>query len=109
MLADIFNSNRVKVCYCDGASFSDEGYNQGVAKNLPSSCTSNIDATTCFLPQNLVAKVQNPFFLLNAAYDAWQLRASLATTRVDPHGFCRQCKLNNANCNAAQIQFLQDF
>ncbi|KAJ6845888.1 pectin acetylesterase 12-like [Iris pallida] len=23
---------------------------KGVAKNLPSSCTSNMDATTCFLP-----------------------------------------------------------
>ncbi|KAJ6829779.1 pectin acetylesterase 10-like [Iris pallida] len=82
---------------------------QGVAKNLPSSCTSNMDATTCFLPQNLVAKVQTPLFLLNAAYDVWQLQGSLATTRADPHGFWRQCKLNNANCNAAQIQFLQGF
>ncbi|KAJ6848543.1 pectin acetylesterase 12-like [Iris pallida] len=36
---------------------------QGVARNLPRSCTSQMDATACFFPQNLVAKVQTPFFL----------------------------------------------
>jgi len=28
MLPDFFNWNRVKVRYCDGASFSGEGYNE---------------------------------------------------------------------------------
>ena len=27
----------------------------------------------CFFPQNLVANIKTPFFLLNAAYDAWQV------------------------------------
>lgn len=27
----------------------------------------------CFFPQNLIANVKTPLFLLNAAYDAWQV------------------------------------
>lgn len=197
---DFFNWNRVKVRYCDGASFSGEGYNevaglyfrgqriwlaamedlmsngmrnsdqallsgcsagglasilhcdefrelfpastqvkcladaglfldvadvaggrtmraffdgvvslQGVGKNLPGYCTSRMDATSCFFPQNLVASIQTPLFLLNTAYDVWQLQASLAPSRSDPRGYWRQCKLNNANCNSSQINFLQGF
>lgn len=197
---DFFNWNRVKVRYCDGASFSGEGYNeaaglyfrgqriwlaamedlmskgmhnadqallsgcsagglasilhcdefrelfpsstkvkcladagffldvvdvaggrtmraffdgivnlQGVAKNLPGYCTSRMDATSCFFPENLVARIRTPLFLLNTAYDVWQLQASLAPPRSDPRGYWRPCKLNNANCNENQISFLQGF
>ncbi|ONK67161.1 uncharacterized protein A4U43_C06F16650 [Asparagus officinalis] len=197
---DFFNWNRVKVRYCDGASFSGEGYNeaaglyfrgqriwsaamedlmskgmrkadqallsgcsagglasilhcdefrelfpgstkvkcladaglfldvldvagghtmrtffdgvvslQGVGKNLPGYCTSHMDATSCFFPQNLVANIRTPLFLLNTAYDVWQLQASLAPAISDPHGSWRQCKLDSAKCNANQINFLQGF
>ncbi|KAM0951276.1 putative pectinacetylesterase/NOTUM [Dioscorea sansibarensis] len=82
---------------------------QGVSVNLPAACTNNMDATSCFFPQNLLAYTHTPLFLLNAAYDVWQLQESLATKRADPHGYWQQCKLNNANCNSSQIQFLNGF
>ncbi|KAK4559562.1 hypothetical protein RGQ29_008686 [Quercus rubra] len=82
---------------------------QGVQKNLPKSCINKKDPTSCFFPQNLIANVKTPLFLLNAAYDAWQLQASLAPRSADPHGSWDDCKSNHARCNSSQIQFLQDF
>ncbi|XP_062003058.1 pectin acetylesterase 6-like isoform X2 [Rosa rugosa] len=82
---------------------------QEVQKNLPKTCINHLDPTSCFFPQNLVANVKTPMFLLNAAYDAWQLQASLAPPSADPNGLWNECKSNRANCNLSQIQFLQDF
>lgn len=82
---------------------------QELQKNLPSTCTDHLDPTSCFFPQNLVANVKTPLFLLNAAYDAWQFQESLAPKSADPHGNWNECKLNHAHCNTSQIQFLQDF
>ncbi|GLU16632.1 hypothetical protein SLE2022_330550 [Rubroshorea leprosula] len=82
---------------------------QGLQKNLPNTCTSQMDPTSCFFPQNLVANIKTPMFLLNAAYDVWQIHQSLASSTADPHGYWKDCKENHAQCNASQIQFLQDF
>ncbi|KAI8027327.1 Pectin acetylesterase 12 [Camellia lanceoleosa] len=168
---DFFNWNRIKLRYCDGASFagdredkallsgcsagglasilhcdefrnffprstrvkclSDAGlfldavdvsggrtlrnfFNgvvklQGVQKNLPSGCTNHLDPTSCFFPENLIANIKTPLFILNTAYDSWQLQASLAPQSADPHGYWRDCKMNNAYCSTSQIQFLQGF
>ncbi|KAF3436624.1 hypothetical protein FNV43_RR23716 [Rhamnella rubrinervis] len=82
---------------------------QEVQKDLPKTCTNHLDPTSCFFPENLVANVKTPLFLLNAAYDAWQLQASLAPPSADPHGSWNECKSNHAHCNSSQVQFLQDF
>lgn len=82
---------------------------QGVAKNLPSTCTRYLDPTSCFFPQNLIDHVKTPLFILNAAYDSWQVQASLAPPAADPHGTWHDCKLNHAKCSASQIRFLQAF
>ncbi|KAK4282638.1 hypothetical protein QN277_013992 [Acacia crassicarpa] len=82
---------------------------QEVQKNLPESCLSQFDPTSCFFPQNLVNHVETPLFLLNAAYDSWQVQASLIPASADPYGSWNDCKSNHANCNSSQIQFLQDF
>nr|XP_019703936.1 pectin acetylesterase 12 [Elaeis guineensis]XP_029118083.1 pectin acetylesterase 12 [Elaeis guineensis] len=82
---------------------------QGAAKNLPRTCTSRMDATSCFFPQNIVANVRTPLFLLNTAYDVWQIQESLAPRTADPRGYWRECKMNYAKCDAYQIQVLQGF
>ncbi|XP_004494485.1 pectin acetylesterase 3 isoform X1 [Cicer arietinum] len=82
---------------------------QEVQKNLPKSCLNHLDPTSCFFPQNLIDHVETPLFLLNAAYDAWQVHESLAPHSADPHGSWSECKSNHAKCNSSQIQFLQDF
>lgn len=82
---------------------------QGVAPHLPQSCTSRFNPILCFFPQHIISGVQTPLFLVNAAYDSWQLQASLAPATADPQGHWYGCKLNNAHCSATQIQFLQGF
>ncbi|XVF72860.1 hypothetical protein PTKIN_Ptkin12aG0154800 [Pterospermum kingtungense] len=82
---------------------------QGVQKNLPNTCTSQMDPTSCFFPQNLIANIKTPMFLLNAAYDAWQVQESLIPPSADPHGSWRDCKRDRSHCNSTQMQFLQDF
>lgn len=82
---------------------------QGSARNLPRTCTSRMDGASCFFPQNVVANIRTPTFILNTAYDVWQLQQSLAPDRADPRGYWRGCKYNYSKCNAGQIQFLQGF
>ncbi|KAK9136510.1 hypothetical protein Sjap_007104 [Stephania japonica] len=82
---------------------------QGAKENLPRTCTSHLDPTSCFFPENLIANIKTPMFLLNAAYDAWQVQASLAPPSADPHGYWRECRMNHARCSPSQTQFLQGF
>ncbi|XP_059652193.1 pectin acetylesterase 12 [Cornus florida] len=82
---------------------------QGVQKHLPRTCTYHLDPTSCFFPQNLIANIRTPLFLLNAAYDSWQVQESLAPPSADPHGYWHECKMNHAHCSDWQIRFLQGF
>ncbi|BAT95207.1 Pectin acetylesterase [Vigna angularis] len=82
---------------------------QDVQKNLPKSCLNQLDPTSCFFPQNLIDHIETPLFLLNTAYDVWQVQASLAPPSADRLGSWNECKSNHANCSSSQIQFLQDF
>lgn len=82
---------------------------QGVQGHLASTCTSHLDPTSCFFPQNIIANIKTPLFILNAAYDSWQVQQSLAPPSADPSGMWRDCKLDNEKCSATQLQFLQGF
>ncbi|KAL5700432.1 [Wnt protein] O-palmitoleoyl-L-serine hydrolase [Ranunculus cassubicifolius] len=82
---------------------------QGVEKNLPKSCADHSDPTSCFFPQNLIANIQTPLFLLNAGYDTWMVNAALAPKSADPNGTWSGCRKNYAQCSASQLQFLQDY
>ncbi|KAK4786621.1 hypothetical protein SAY86_010454 [Trapa natans] len=82
---------------------------QGVQASLPITCTSHLDPTSCFFPQNLISSIKTPLFIINAAYDIWQIQESLAPGAADPHGDWLQCKLNYAKCSPSQIEFLQGF
>ncbi|XP_066308847.1 pectin acetylesterase 3-like [Miscanthus floridulus] len=89
--------------------YSDIVAMQGVAPNLPPACTARLDTTSCFFPQNVIDGINTPIFLLNAAYDAWQIQESLAPSGADPSGAWRACKSNHSACDASQMKFLQDF
>ncbi|KAL6621263.1 hypothetical protein ACP70R_033695 [Stipagrostis hirtigluma subsp. patula] len=88
--------------------YSDIAAMQGVAPNLPPPCTARLDATSCF-PQNVIDGIKTPIFLLNAAYDVWQVQESLAPNAADPSGAWRACKSNRSACSESQMKFLQDF
>lgn len=42
----------------------------------------------CFFPQNVVQGIQTPLFILNAAYDSWQVRPAPAAELV-PFRACK--------------------
>jgi hypothetical protein len=46
---------------------------QGVKNNLPHLCTNHLNPTSCFFPQNLISQMKTPLFIVNAAYDIWQV------------------------------------
>ncbi|CAO2162341.1 unnamed protein product [Urochloa humidicola] len=89
--------------------YSDIVAMQGVAPNLPPACTARLDATSCFFPENVIDGIKTPVFLLNAAYDVWQIQESLAPNAADPSGAWKACKSNRSACDASQMMFLQDF
>ncbi|XP_031394808.1 pectin acetylesterase 8-like isoform X2 [Punica granatum] len=97
-----------------GASHIEEFYSQvvathGSAKNLPTSCTSRLNPGLCFFPQNVVTQIQTPIFLLNAAYDSWQIKNILAPGVADPHGTWHSCKLDIEKCSPDQLKIMQAF
>eukprot|EP01018_Ginkgo_biloba_P034079 Gb_04448 [translate_table: standard] len=100
---DISGSERIRSFYSEVVTV------QGVAKNLPKGCTSHMDATKCFYLQYLLPYIQTPLFILNAAYDSWQIQNILAPVAVDPYGHWKKCKLNIRNCSPNQLATLQEF
>ncbi|XP_074270401.1 pectin acetylesterase 8-like [Silene latifolia] len=81
----------------------------GSAKNLPESCTSKFSAELCMFPEYAARDIQTPLFLLNAAYDTWQVKNTLAPGVADRHGTWRDCKSNITECSDSQLQTLQGF
>nr|GLL18081.1 hypothetical protein Saspl_042574 [Ipomoea trifida] len=108
---DFYNWNRIKVRYCDGSSFTGdvEAVNPGSAKNLPTSCTSKMNPGLCFFPQNIAPTIQTPLFLVNAAYDSWQIKNILAPGVADPQGTWHSCKLDILKCSDSQLGIMQGF
>ncbi|KAG1355467.1 hypothetical protein COCNU_07G015790 [Cocos nucifera] len=91
------------------AFFNDVVTTHGSAQNLPSSSTSRLTPSMCFFPQNMVQQIRTPLFILNAAYDSWQIRNILVPGVADPHGTWHNCKLAIQQCSSPQLQIMQGF
>jgi hypothetical protein len=81
----------------------------GSEKYLPSYCTSKLRPSLCFFPQHVVPQMQTPIFLVNAAYDSWQIKNILAPGVADPHGTWHNCKLDIENCSPTQLETMHSF
>ncbi|KAK4364818.1 hypothetical protein RND71_016176 [Anisodus tanguticus] len=81
----------------------------GSAKNLPPSCTSKLKPGLCFFPQNVARQIQTPLFIINAAYDHWQVRNILVAPGADPEGTWKSCRANIKDCTPSQLKVLQGF
>nr|XP_043628778.1 pectin acetylesterase 8-like [Erigeron canadensis] len=117
-------STRVK-CVADGGYFAhakdvsggyhfEETYDKvvtlhGSANALPSGCTSQMKASLCFYPQFAMPYINAPIFLLNSAYDTWQVRYIFATYQADPNGEYTKCTTSLDQCSSTQLQRLEDF
>ncbi|XP_059639909.1 pectin acetylesterase 8-like [Cornus florida] len=97
-----------------GAQHIEGFYNEvvathGSAKNLPQSCTSKLRPGLCFFPQYMAQQISTPLFLVNAAYDSWQIKNILAPGVADPHGIWHNCKLDIEKCSTTQLNTMQAF
>ncbi|WCJ28988.1 Pectinacetylesterase family protein [Euphorbia peplus] len=81
----------------------------GSAKTLPASCTSKNKPELCFFPQYVAQTMQTPLFVLNSAYDSWQIKNILAPSAVDKKGSWKACKLDLKKCSPNQLQFVQAY
>ncbi|WJX87573.1 [Wnt protein] O-palmitoleoyl-L-serine hydrolase [Trifolium repens] len=81
----------------------------GSEKNLPQSCTSKLSPGLCFFPQYMASSIRTPLFIVNAAYDSWQIKNILAPGAADPNGQWSSCKTNLNNCSPEQLNIMQDY
>ncbi|KAG6521890.1 hypothetical protein ZIOFF_019023 [Zingiber officinale] len=86
----------------------------GSAKNLPH-CSSTMEpglassSDECLFPQYMAQGVETQLFLLNAAYDSWQIRNILVPGSADPQGTWKACKLDLKLCSPAQLEIIQGY
>ncbi|XP_021898764.1 pectin acetylesterase 8 isoform X2 [Carica papaya] len=97
------------ILHCDSFSALLPMGTKGSAKNLPPSCTSRMTPGLCFFPQYMTRQIQTPLFILNAAYDSWQIKNILAPRVADPSGYWQSCELDIKNCLPNQLKVMQDF
>ncbi|KAL5063510.1 hypothetical protein RYX36_025247 [Vicia faba] len=81
----------------------------GSKKSLPQSCTSRLTPRLCFFPQYVASNIRTPIFIVNAAYDSWQIKNILAPGAADPNGQWGSCKTNLNNCSPEQLNIMQDY
>ncbi|GFP81560.1 protein notum homolog [Phtheirospermum japonicum] len=91
------------------AFFHDIVTTHGSARNLPLSCTLKMKPSLCFFPQHVAKQIRTPLFIINAAYDSWQIKNILAPGVADPHGLWHYCKADIVKCSATQLQTMQGF
>ncbi|KAI7754758.1 hypothetical protein M8C21_003801 [Ambrosia artemisiifolia] len=63
----------------------------------------------CIFPQYLLKYITPPLFILNSAYDVYQLNHILVPPSTDLHGLWNHCKLNPRACRTDQIRLLNAF
>ncbi|KAH9660514.1 Pectin acetylesterase 8 [Citrus sinensis] len=81
----------------------------GSIKHLPASCTKRLNpAGLCFFPQYVAGQVITPLFIINSAYDRWQISHILVPDDADPNSSWESCKnmLTLSAANFARVQFL---
>ncbi|KAH0648361.1 hypothetical protein KY285_033609 [Solanum tuberosum] len=98
----------------NGTSHIQEMYQEivnlhGSAKNLPLACTSAMEPSLCFFPQNVVSYVQTPLFIINSVYDSWQINNTLVPSYLDPQHAWKDCINNISSCTSSQLIIIQAF
>ncbi|XP_074330622.1 pectin acetylesterase 7-like isoform X2 [Apium graveolens] len=82
----------------------------GSTKNLPRACTSTMrPRSLCFYPQYVVPHVETPLFLINSAYDSYQIGYILAPSINNLPQSWERCKNDTTTCSQDQIDILKGF
>ncbi|XP_066312912.1 pectin acetylesterase 5-like [Miscanthus floridulus] len=79
-----------------------------VRKRFPH-CSSDMEPGQCFFPQEVVKSITTPMFILNPAYDVWQVEHVLSPEVSDPQNLWQNCRTDITKCSSKQLDVLQGF
>ncbi|XBI69320.1 hypothetical protein VPH35_048403 [Triticum aestivum] len=82
---------------------------QNIRNVLPKDCLAKKEPKECFFPAELIKSIHSPMFILNSAYDSFQVRYVLIPDSLAPDNSWLCCKHNIRNCNSTQMEFLNGF
>ncbi|XP_062210093.1 pectin acetylesterase 5-like isoform X2 [Phragmites australis] len=82
---------------------------QNVTKVLPKDCLANKDPAECYFPAELIKSISTPTFIVNSAYDSWQIQNVVAPDGSDPDKSWQSCKADIRKCNSTQMEVLNGF
>ncbi|XP_057802786.1 pectin acetylesterase 7-like isoform X2 [Salvia miltiorrhiza] len=80
-----------------------------ISSFLPRSCTERIDSNLCLFPEYFVGDVQTPLFLLNSAFDFYQLQNNLVPQTSPDWEKWNKGLGDLQNCPDSQKQLIKDF
>ncbi|KAF5750946.1 Pectinacetylesterase family protein isoform 1 [Tripterygium wilfordii] len=89
--------------------FQDVVQLQGVEKSLDKNFVAGMESSKCLFPREIFKSMKTPVFIVNPAYDFWQIQHILVPDESDPSGSWRQCRLNINSCSPSQINILQGY
>ncbi|KAL8486783.1 hypothetical protein ACS0TY_023464 [Phlomoides rotata] len=79
-----------------------------LTNSLPCTCTSKINPEWCLFPENLVDNIKTPLFMIESAFDQYQIQHHLAPA-VGGYEEWYNCTTNIKLCNATQLGIMKDF
>lgn len=82
---------------------------QGVQESLNKDCVASKEPSDCFFPEEIIKNIRTPVFLVNPAYDFWQIQNVLVPIGSDPSESWKKCRLNIQACSPSQLKTLQGF
>lgn len=88
--------------------YNDVARQQDLRKRFPG-CSSDMEPGQCFFPQEVAKGITTPMFILNPAYDVWQVEHVLTPDGSDPQNLWQDCRMDITKCNTKQLEILQGF
>uniref|UniRef100_A0A0D9YKS1 Pectin acetylesterase n=1 Tax=Oryza glumipatula TaxID=40148 RepID=A0A0D9YKS1_9ORYZ len=88
--------------------YNDVARQQDLRKRFPG-CSSDMEPGQCFFPQEVAKGITTPMFILNPAYDVWQIEHVLTPDGSDPQNLWQDCRMDITKCNTKQLEILQGF
>ncbi|KAH6781623.1 hypothetical protein C2S51_006916 [Perilla frutescens var. frutescens] len=82
----------------------------GLANVLPTSCTTKFSPTLCLFPENLVEDLRTPLFLIESAFDKFQVGKNVFSPNVVNHDpKWSNCTNDIMFCNWTHVKIMKDF
>ncbi|MCO5547285.1 hypothetical protein L7F22_000732 [Adiantum nelumboides] len=97
---DVMNRSFIQSFYRDVVSL------HGIAAQLPRYCQEGVK---CFFPQYLLKGMKTPLFILNPAYDTWQIENILLPVPEEHLQDWNLCMKDPRECSGDQMKVLQGF